>query len=311
MNYLAKIKKGLQTIFLKLDVAGRLRAIVNKDTMKGFVFEETVSDTIKSLLTGLEAHHEKGTDTLTPRAIVFISHIEKGKWGGQKLKSLFEEIKAEMTAKLAEINGEKRATDLVNDIVKAWTQLLSKKDRYLYISKLYKYMLVPTFKTKSVCFPVPLFDSFIASNVIDYVTNYTLAMGAKEKDKRASYVKRAESELAKMKYTATEFLSSNKLHAFIEGLFKADFNVLAPFTHGSYKINEILVPVNSGFKIGDKVAGLRHPVLTGVVIFTVVGYTPDHTIKIDEIHFRRFQADSDGDFFLISDLIYYLISGKR
>lgn len=71
-------------------------------------------------------------------------------------------------------------------------------------------------------------------------------------------MKRAESELAKMKYTATEFLSSNKLHAFIEGLFKADFNVLAPFTHGSYKINEILVPANSGFKIGDKVAGLRH-----------------------------------------------------
>lgn len=30
MNFLAKIKKGLQTIFLKLDVAGRLRAIVSE-----------------------------------------------------------------------------------------------------------------------------------------------------------------------------------------------------------------------------------------------------------------------------------------
>ena len=309
MSIITKITQGLKKVILKLDITGKLRTIVDRETMSTASLVEDIGLTIKSLLTGVEEFHSKGVDNLTPKAIIFITRIEKGKYANQKLKELYENLKAEMIDKFAENNDIDRATALVGRIEESWTELLSKKDRFMYIGQLYKSILLPTFKKANEIFPVPLFDSFIAGNAMDYIANYTKAMG--DKEKKAEYVKRAETELAKMKYTAKQFLSSNKLHAFIEGMFKADFNVLAPFTHGAFKINDILVPASSGFEIGDKVAGLRHPVMTGVVVFNVVGYTTDSTIKIDEIHFKRFQADSDGDFFLISDLIYYLISGKR
>lgn len=309
MSIIAKVSEGLKKIVLKLDITGKLRAIVDKEAMTSVLLQEDIGLTIKSLLTGVEEFHMKGIDSLTPRALIFITRLEKGKFANAKLKELFLNIKIEMTNKLAESNGIDRATVLVDRIEESWTELLSKKDRFMYIGQLYKSMKLPTFKQANAVYPIPLFDSFIVGNAIDYIANYTKAMG--DKDRKAELVKKAEEELAKMKYTARQFLSSNKLHAFIEGLFKAHFNVLAPLTHGVYGINDILVPLNSGFKVGDKVAGLRHPVMTGVVIFTVIGYTTDSTIKVDEVHFKRFQADSDGDFFLVSDMLYYLISGKK
>lgn len=309
MNFIATITQGIKKLALKLDIGGKLRAIVDKDTMATATLVEDIALTIKSLLTGVEEYHRKGVDTLTPKALVFIARLEKGKYANAKLKELYEKTKTDMVNKLAETNGLAKANMLMEKIESSWVELLSKKDRFLYVGKLYKTMQLPTFKKANEVFPIPLFDSFVIGNAVDYIAYYTKAMGNKET--KADSVKKAEGELAKMKYTAKQFLSSNKLHAFIEGIFKAHFNVLAPFTHMSHGVNDILVPASSGFKIGDKVAGLRHPVMTGVVVFTVVGFTPDSTIKIDEIHFKRFQADSDGDFFLVSDMIYYLISGKR
>ena len=309
MSIIAKVVQGIKNVVLKLDVKGTLKAIVDRDNMATATLVEDIGLTIKSLLTGVEDFHTKGVDSLTPKALVFITRLEKGKYANTKLKELYTNTKNDMIAKFAETNGNDRAVALVEIIESSWVELLSKKDRFMYIGQLYKTMQLPTFKKANEVFPIPLFDSFIVANAIDYIAFYTKAMGYK--DKKAEYVKKAEGELAKMRYTAKQFLSSNKLHAFIDGFFKAHFNVLAPFTHGAHDVNDILVPASSGFKIGDRVAGLRHPVMTGVVIFKVVGYTPDSTIKIDEIHFKRFQADSDGDFFLVSDMIYYLISGKR
>ena len=311
MSIIARITKSLKNFVLKLVPNGKLRVIADEE-VKTKVLKEEISTTIKSLLTGVEEYHLKGIDKLTPKALIFITRLDKGKFANAKLKELYNNLKTEIIAKFEEANGLDRAKMIFEQIEKDWKLILSKKDRFLYVSQLYDMVYLPTFKKAGEVIPVPLFDSFIMENIIDYIAFYTQAMNDKsDKNKKAEFVKKAETEFSKMQTKARQFLSSNKLHAFIDGLFKAHFNVLAPFTHGSYKINEILVPVNSGFKIGDKVAGLRHPVMTGVVIFTVVGYTPDHTIKIDEVHFRRFQADSDGDFFLISDLIYYLISGKR
>lgn len=309
MSIIAKVVQGMKNVVLKLDLGGKLKAIVDRDTMATATLVEDIGI---SLLTGVEEYHTKGIDSLTPKALVYITRLEKGKYANTKLKELYINTKNDMIAKFAETNGTDKAVLLVEQLEKDWKLILSKKDRFLYVSQLYDMVYLPTFKKAGEVIPVPLFDSFVMENIIDYIAFYTQAMNDKnDKNKKAEFVKKAEAEFSKMQTKARQFLSSNKLHAFIDGLFKAHFNVLAPFTHGAYKVNEILVPVSSGFKIGDKVAGLRHPVMTGVVIFTVVGYTPDHTIKIDEVHFRRFQADSDGDFFLISDLIYYLISGKR
>ena len=312
MSIIATIKKRLKKFVLKLVPNGKLRVIANREEVKTKVLKEEISTTIKSLLTGSEEYHLKGIDKLTPKALIFITRLDKGQFANAKLKELYNNLKTEIIAKFEEANGLARAQMIFEQLEKDWKLLLSKKDRFLYVSQLYDMVFLPTFKKAGEVIPVPLFDSFIMENIIDYIAFYTQAMNDKnDKNKKAEFVKKAETEFSKMQTKARQFLSSNKLHAFIDGLFKAHFNVLAPFTHGAYKVNEILVPASSGFKIGDKVAGLRHPVMTGVVIFTVVGYTPDHTIKIDEVHFRRFQADSDGDFFLISDLIYYLISGKR
>lgn len=311
MSIIAKVVQGVKNVVLKLDLGGKLKAIVDRDTMATATLVEDIGITIKSLLTGVEEFHTKGIDSLTPKALVYITRLEKGKYANAKMKELYINTKNDMIAKFAETNGNDKAVLLVEKIESAWVELLSKKDRFMYIGQLYKTMQLPTFKKANEVYPIPLFDSFIVGNAIDYIANYTKAMGEPDKNKKADSVKKADGELAKMRYTAKQFLSSNKLHAFIDGFFKAHFNVLAPFTHGAHDVNDILVPASSGFAIGSKVAGLRHPVMTGVVIFKVVGYTPDSTIKIDEIHFKRFQADSDGDFFLVSDLIYYLMSGKR
>lgn len=243
---------------------------------------------------------------------MFIARIEKGKYASYKLKEIYSNTRSEIVAMITEKQGAEKAELVVTRIEKSWEILMSKKDRFIYISNLYKTIQLPTFKVANEVIPIPTFDSYIVGNCLNYIAFYLLAIQNKEdKRKKEDYAKKGEDELRKIKYTASQFLSSNKLHAFIDGFFKAHFNVLAPFTHGAHNINGIFVPASSGFAIGDKVAGLRHPVMTGVVIFTVLGYTEDSTIKIDEVHFRRFQADSDGDFFLVSDMLYYLLSGKR
>lgn len=312
MSILKVIKKGLRKIALKLDITGTLRAMVDREEMSTCMLEENINMTIKSLMTGVKEFNANGIDSLTPKALMFIARIEKGKFASFKLKEIYKDTREQMVLKISEKQSPEKAEEVVKRIEAYWTTIMSKEHRFLYISNLYNSIQLPTFKKTNEVVPIPTFDAFVVGNCLNYIAFYLLAIQNKDdKSKKDDYAKKGESELNKIKYTASQFLSSNKLHAFIDGFFRAHFNVLAPFTHGAHNINGIFVPANSGFKIGDKVAGLRHPVMTGVVIFTVLGYTEDSTIKIDEVHFRRFQADSDGDFFLVSDMLYYLLSGKR
>lgn len=312
MSIIKTIRKGLRKIALKLEITGTLRAMTDRDDMTTCMLTEDIGMTIKSLMTGVEEFNANGIDSLTPKALMFITRIEKNEYASYKLKEIYNDTRRKMVAMIAEKQSPERAELVVTRIEKAWELLMSKKDRYIYISSLYKTIQLSTFKEANQVIPIPTFDSYVVGNCLNYIAFYLLAIQNKDdKNKKADYAKKGEDELRKIKYTASQFLSSNKLHAFIDGFFKAHFNVLAPFTHGANNQNGIFVPVSSGFAIGDKVAGLRHPVMTGVVIFTVLGFTEDSTIKIDEVHFRRFQADSDGDFFLVSDMLYYLLSGKK
>lgn len=309
MSIVASIKKGISKVVLRLDKGGKLKAIVDRDKLETSEFIEEIGITIKSLMTGVELFHTNGIDTLTPKAMLFISRLDKGDWATRTLKEQYDKIRAEMIEILLPKNGEDKSERIVSKIEDSWKMLLSKKDRFIYMGQLYKTMFLPTFTEKNRVYIIPMFDSFIVDNAMKYMSYNVGAIG--NESRRTEWRKSADDELNKIKYTARQFLSSNKLHAFIDDMFKADFNVLAPFTHGAYKTSEILVPQSSGFAIGSRLAGMRHPVMTGVVIFTVAGYTPDNTIKVDEVHFKRFQADSDGDFFLVSDLLYYLMSGKK
>lgn len=292
------------------DIAGKLKAVVSKDTIVKANFEETVARTTRSLMTVSRELNDKGMDAITPKALIFITRIEKGQYANAETKRRYEEIKEEVKEYLVSKAGETKGLKMLKDIEDSWTKILSKKDRFLYMSQLYETVFLPSFKTKNEVIPIPMFDSYIIGNCVDYMSLYMKAIQSKEdKVEIDKCVDLAEKELKKMQSTAKQFFSGNKLFSFIKGFYKTTFNVLSVFTHGAYDINDILVPEGL-FPIGAKVAGMRHPVMSGVVLFRVVGYTQDNTIKIDEIHFKRFQADCDGDFFLVSELMAHLITGN-
>ena len=313
------------TTGLVKDANGKFKSYASKE-IETTDFNENYRDTFFSLCSGHETFWSQGLKTLTPKALLFLARLNakaqvKGKDFSVKfLRETYDEISSNLVKLLSAKRGEKEAKEILNMLEFSWNQIMISEDKLEFIFNLYDEILLPSIESWEKVISVPLFDTYIIKNCLDYtrfLTNY--------KDKGLEKdLKSAQEELKKIQNKAHSYLSGNSLNKFMDqNVFNADFNVLMPFTHipgGVWELhsglridrdNGIFVPPLSGFKVGDRVAILRHPSSTGVEILTVVGHTKDHTIKISEIFFRKFLADADGDFVLISEVLTWLITGHK
>lgn len=109
------------------DIAGKLKAVVSKDTIVKANFEETVARTTRSLMTVSRELNNKGMDAITPKALIFITRIEKGQYANAETKRRYEEIKEEVKEYLVSKAGETKGLKMLKDIEDSWTKILSKK----------------------------------------------------------------------------------------------------------------------------------------------------------------------------------------
>lgn len=308
MKSIKTVQIGVTPVELVENAQGKHLFVQKAEKISSIVMDETIEDTYRSLMS-IVAPGENFYSCLTPNAIIFVSRLNAGMYASKYLKQLHEAIEKDLIDFLTAKAGAEKGNKIFSAIVKSWENMLNLKNKYLHIGGVYNTIFMPMITSKKgECVRIPIFDSFIIGNVFDFIRERTSAISNKnETEKFEGAVKRMNAALSKIKAAARQFLSSNKLHYFIEGGYRSHFNALRPATSGSIKHNEIIIPESSGFKIGEKVAGLRHPVMSGVKFFIVKGYSIDNTIILSEENFQKYQSDADGDFFLLSELIYELV----
>lgn len=308
MKSLKTVQIGVTPVGLFEDVNGEHLFVQKAGKISTIIMEEEIVDTYRSLM-AVVSSGENFYSCLTPRALIFISRLSADTYASKYLKKIYGEIEKDLIDFLVSKAGEEKGNKIFSSIVSSWKNLLSLKKKYLHIGGVYDIVFLPIISNqKGECIRIPIFDSFIIGNVIDFIRERTGAISNKDDKKKLERAnKRTNAALSKIRAAARKFLSSNKLNYFIEGRYRTHFNALRPATAGSIKHNEIIIPQSAGFEIGEKVSGLRHPVMTGVKIFTVVGYSKDNSIILSEVNFQKYQSDADGDFFSVDDMIYELI----
>lgn len=314
---MGEVKKSFffngQAAALEEDVNGEfvyVERIKNKE-IETVDVEETPTDTYRSLTTIMRADGNS-YNILTPNACIVIARCFSGQYASKGLKLFYTTIINGIAKELKTKTGaENEKIKLVlENLIKRWQMVLRKRNRWIYLQNIYNTVFMPAFEGAGKAIEIPIFNAYLFDNVFSHISAKISEHFYREEKRTEKQIKKAADkaaeELNKISAAAYNYMQGNKLHEFIKGVHKTDFNVVTPIEIGTIGETEIIVPEGT-FEIGKKVAGFRHPVMLGATIFTVVGFSKDHTIKVCESQFQRYMMDSDGDFFLINELVYKLI----